>query len=328
MERIDGIEPLLEIRSLTVHFLTDYGVVRAVEGVDLEINSRQTLALVGESGCGKSVTAYSILRLIPVPPGKIVAGDIRFRGQNLLRLSEMEMSRIRGKEIAMIFQEPMTSLNPVFTIGYQIMEALLKHEGITKDQARQKTIQLLRAVEIQEAEERLDHYPHQFSGGMRQRILIAMTIACNPALLIADEPTTALDVTTQAEILALLKDLISRYGMSMLFITHDLGITTEVAQRVAVMYAGRIFETGSVQQVFKNCRNPYTKGLLGSIPRILEEQERLFSIPGQVPDPINLPQGCKFYPRCSLAIARCREGEPIFEVEPCHWSRCIRWMDV
>jgi len=319
---------LLKVDSLKTHFFTESGVIRAVEGVSFEIMPGETLGLVGESGCGKTVTGLSILRLIPTPPGRILEGKILFDGTNLLDLSESEMRRIRGGKISMIFQEPMTSLNPVFTVGDQIMEAITVHEGLSKREARERAIELLKLVEISKAHERLFSYPHQLSGGMRQRVMIAMAIACNPHLLIADEPTTALDVTIQAQILELLRELKKRFRMSLIFITHDLGVVAQIADRIAVMYAGRIFEYGSARQIFKNAKNPYTKGLLRSIPVFERERRYLNVIPGEVPDPSNLPEGCKFFPRCYLAVPECREGEATFEIEEGHWSRCIRWKEV
>ncbi len=317
---------LLKVNSLETYFFTEFAVIRAVDGVSLEIHTGETLGLVGESGCGKTVTGLSILRLIP-PPGRILRGKIIFNGTNLLDLSESEMRRIRGNKISMIFQEPMTSLNPVFTVGDQIMEAMTVHKTVSKKEARDKAIELLKLVGIPNAQY-LFSYPHQLSGGMRQRVMIAMAIACNPSLVIADEPTTALDVTIQAQILELLGELKERFGMSLIFITHDLGVVAQIADRIAVMYAGRIFEYGSARQIFNNPKNPYTKGLLSSIPVFQEEKRRLAVIPGEVPDPSNLPGGCKFFPRCYFAIPKCKNGEPVFQVEEGHWSRCIRWKDV
>lgn len=319
---------LLKVDSLKTHFFTESGVIRAVEGVSFEIMPGETLGLVGESGCGKTVTGLSILRLIPTPPGRILDGKILFNGTDLLDLSELEMREIRGGKISMIFQEPMTSLNPVFTVGDQITETITVHKPVGKREARKRAIELLKLVEIPNPEERLFSYPHQLSGGMRQRVMIAMAIACNPHLLIADEPTTALDVTIQVQILELLRELKERFRMSLIFITHDLGVVAQIADRIAVMYAGRIFEYGSARQIFKHAKNPYTKGLLRSIPVFECEKKYLNVIPGEVPDPSNLPEGCKFFPRCYLAIPECGEGEPTFQVEEGHWSRCIRWKEV
>ncbi len=320
--------PLLEVRSLTTQFFTEDGVVRAVEDISFEIFPGEILSLVGESGCGKSVTGLSLLRLIPIPPGKIVSGEILFDGRNLLELEEREMERVRGNDISMIFQEPMTSLNPVFTIGNQIMEALQLHQNLDKKEAREKAIEMLGRVRIPSPEVRIDSYPHQLSGGMRQRAMIAMALSCQPKLLIADEPTTALDVTIQAQVLRLLKEIQREMGMAVMLITHDLGVVSEIADRVAVMYAGRIVETGPIEAIFGEMRHPYTKGLWESIPQLEEKKRRLNAITGQVPDPMNLPEGCKFHPRCSLMIDDCkREEPPLYPVNKNHFSRCIRWKE-
>ena len=319
--------PLLEVRDLTIHFFTEEGVVRAVENVSFEICPGEVLGLVGESGCGKSVTGLSLLRLIPIPPGRIVSGDILFDGRSLLPLEEKEMEKVRGNDISMIFQEPMTSLNPVFTIGDQIMEAVILHQGLDKTEARKRAIEMLDRVKIPSPEKRIDSYPHQLSGGMRQRAMIAMALSCQPKLLIADEPTTALDVTIQAQVLQLLKEIQMEMGMSVMLITHDLGVVSEIADRVAVMYAGRIFEYGPIEAIFGKMRNPYTRGLMSSIPQLAEKKGRLNPIPGQVPDPMNLPAGCKFYPRCYMMIEDCKKGEPMFQVNGDHFSRCIRWKE-
>jgi len=320
--------PLLEIRDLSVHFFTEEGVVRAVESVGFEIHPEEILSLVGESGCGKSVTGLSILRLIPSPPGRVVSGEILFDGLRLLELEEKEMEKVRGNEIAMIFQEPMTSLNPVFTIGDQIMEAILYHQRLDRTEARRKAIEMLDRVKIPSPETRIDAYPHQLSGGMRQRAMIAMALSCQPKLLIADEPTTALDVTIQAQILQLLKEIQREMGMAVMLITHDLGVVSEIADRVAVMYAGRIVEVAPIEAIFRQMRHPYTGGLLDSIPRLEERRERLNAIPGQVPNPMDLPVGCKFHPRCSLIIEECKKEEPpLFQVDGDHFSRCIRWKE-
>jgi peptide/nickel transport system ATP-binding protein/oligopeptide transport system ATP-binding protein len=308
--------------------VTEDGVVRAVENVNLDIHPGEVLGLVGESGCGKSVTGLSVLRLLPVPPAKIVNGEILFDGRNLLELTEEEMEKVRGNDIAMIFQEPMTSLNPVFTIGDQIIEAILLHQGLDKREARKRAIALLDRVRIPSPETRIDAYPHQLSGGMRQRVMIAMALSCQPKLLIADEPTTALDVTIQAEVLRLLREIQRDMGMSVLLITHDLGVVAETADRVAVMYAGRIMEYAPIETIFSNVRNPYTKGLLTSMPQLEQRRERLNAIPGQVPDPMDLPVGCKFHPRCYLMIEECKKEEPpLFQVSGDHFSRCIRWQE-
>jgi oligopeptide/dipeptide ABC transporter ATP-binding protein len=321
-------KPLLEVHSLSVHFFTEEGVVKAVESVSLEIHPGEILSLVGESGCGKSVTGLSILTLISSPPGQIIGGEILFEGRNLLRLEEKEIQRVRGNEISMIFQEPMTSLNPVFTIGDQIMEAIIFHQGLGKAEARERAIKMLDRVRIPSPETRIDAYPHQLSGGMRQRAMIAMALSCQPKLLIADEPTTALDVTTQAQVLELLKEIQREMRMSVMLITHDLGVVSEIADRVAVMYAGRIMEYGTLGAIFSQVRNPYTKGLLDSIPQMREKKKRLNAIPGQVPDPMNLPVGCKFHPRCYLMIEACKKEEPpLLQVNGDHFSRCIRWTE-
>ncbi len=321
-------KPLLDVRDLSTQFFTEEGAVRAVENVSFEINPGEILSLVGESGCGKSVTGLSILGLIPIPPGRIVSGEIFFDGRNLLQFGEKEMEKVRGNEISMIFQEPMTSLNPVFTIGDQIMEAILLHQGLHKTEARKKTIEILDRVKIPSPETRIDAYPHQLSGGMRQRAMIAMALSCQPKLLIADEPTTALDVTIQAQVLRLLKEIQREMGMAVMLITHDLGVVTEIADRVAVMYAGRIVEMASIEAIFGQMRHPYTKGLLDSIPQLKEKKNRLNAIPGQVPNPIDLPVGCKFHPRCYLMIEECKKEEPpLFKVNEDHFSRCIRWKE-
>lgn len=320
--------PLLEVRSLTTHFFTEDGVVRAVEDVNFEIHPGEILSLVGESGCGKSVTGLSLLRLIPIPPGKIMSGELLFEGRDLLGLEEREMERVRGNDISMIFQEPMTSLNPVFTIGNQIMEALQLHQNLDKKEAKRRAIEMLDRVKIPSPEVRIDSYPHQLSGGMRQRAMIAMALSCQPKLLIADEPTTALDVTIQAQVLRLLKEIQGEMGMAVMLITHDLGVVSEIADRVAVMYAGRIVESGPIEAIFGEMRHPYTRGLLESIPQLEEKRKRLNAIPGQVPNPMDLPTGCKFHPRCHLMIDDCkREEPPLFQVNGNHFSRCLRWKE-
>jgi len=318
-------EPLLEVRELQTHFFTDDGVIRAVDGVSFAIEPGETLAVVGESGSGKSVTSLSILRLIASPPGRIVGGAIRFRGRDLLTLSDAEMRSIRGREISMIFQEPMTSLNPVYTCGEQILEVLVLHEKLDRPTARARTIDLLRLVGIPSPEQRVDEYPHQMSGGMRQRVMIAMALACRPALLIADEPTTALDVTIQAQILDLLKGLRQELGMAVLLITHDLGVVAETADRVAVMYAGQVVEYCDVRPAFRSTRHPYTAGLLASLPKLGAETERLRVIPGNVPNPARFPSGCRFHPRCPIAVERCRTEMPALrDVGGGHLARCFR----
>ena len=318
---------LLSIRDLQVSFFTDEGQVRAVDGVSYDIGSGQTLALVGESGCGKSVTALSILRLIPQPPGKIVGGEIRFRDKSVLELTEKEMRGIRGNDIAMIFQEPMTSLNPVYTVGNQIVEAIELHQDKKGSAAWAHAGEMLRLVGIPEPQQRLREYPHQMSGGMRQRVMIAMALSCGPDLLIADEPTTALDVTIQAQILELLKELQQQNNMSVLLITHDLAVVAENAEEVVVMYASKIMEKASVESLFAEPLHPYTHGLLRSLPRLGGDEERLEVIPGSVPDPLYFPTGCKFHPRCPHCSAEpespCRTQEPeLLEIETGHFVAC------
>ena len=318
---------LLSLRDLKVSFFTDEGQVRAVDGVSYDIHGGKTLAVVGESGCGKSVTALSILRLIPEPPGRIIGGEIRFRDESLLDLTEKQMRGVRGNDIAMIFQEPMTSLNPVYTIGNQIVEAIELHQDKKGQAAWEHAGEMLRLVGISEPQQRLREYPHQMSGGMRQRVMIAMALSCDPALLIADEPTTALDVTIQAQILELLKDLQQRNNMSVLLITHDLAVVAENADEVVVMYASKIMETASVECLFARPMHPYTHGLLRSLPRLGADQERLDVIPGSVPDPLHFPGGCKFHPRCPHCSAEpdspCRAIEPsLEEIEPGHYVAC------
>ena len=318
-------EPLLRVEHLQTHFFSDSGIVRAVDDVSFEVHAGQTLAVVGESGSGKSVSALSILRLVAQPPGRIIGGKVWFKGRNLLEASASEMRAIRGKEISMIFQEPMTSLNPVFTCGDQIAEAVVLHERVDRRAARARAIEMLTLVGIPSPEQRVDEYPHQMSGGMRQRVMIAMALACRPAILIADEPTTALDVTIQAQILELLKRLQRELGMSVLLITHDLGVVAETADRVAVMYAGQVVEYCDVRAAFRQTRHPYTAGLLASLPKLGEQQETLRVIPGTVPNPAHFPSGCRFHPRCPIAIERCRSEMPeLREVERGHFARCHR----
>jgi len=302
---------LLDVRSLSTHFLTRGGVVRAVDDVSWDVAEGETVALVGESGCGKSMSALSIMRLVPGPAGRIVAGEILFKGRDLLRLPEDAMRRVRGREIAMIFQEPMTSLNPVLTIGRQLTEGLEIHLGLGPTDARRRAIELMGLVGIPDPAQRLDQYPHQFSGGMRQRMMIAMALACDPALILADEPTTALDVTIQAQILELLKDLSRRLGVAMLIITHNLGVVARYADRVNVMYAGKIIERGTARELYRNPRHPYTLGLLQSVPRLdRPRRERLRPIEGQPPDLSRLPSGCAFTVRCAFRVERCPVERP------------------
>jgi peptide/nickel transport system ATP-binding protein len=319
-------EPLLSVEQLQTHFATSDGINRAVDGVSFHVNAGETLAIVGESGCGKSVTAMSILRLIPEPPGKI-AGAIKFQGKDLLKLSDREMRAIRGNSISMIFQEPMTSLNPVLTVGRQIGETLRLHQGLSAHQAEERAIEMLDLVGIPEARRRVREYPHQLSGGMRQRVMIAIALACNPKLLIADEPTTALDVTIQAQILDLMRDLKHRVGAAIVLITHDLGVVAEVAERVIVMYAGRKVEEATVAQLFAQPRHPYTQGLLGSVPKLgsslTGETTRLAEIPGLVPSLKRKLDGCVFASRCQYATDLCRQVAPGLEEKvPGHIAAC------
>ena len=320
-------EPLLDIRGLKTWFKTDDGMVRAVDGVSMSLNRGETLAVVGESGCGKTVTARSVLKLLDMPPGRFEAGQIMWRGRDLIPLGNDEMDKIRAREIAMVFQEPMTSLNPVYSVGDQIAESLRTHDKLSKSAALDGAIEMLRLVQIPNAAGRVGDYPHQFSGGMRQRVMIAMALACKPQLLIADEPTTALDVTIQAQILELLADMKDRFGMAIMLITHAMGVVAENAQRVVVMYAGKVVEEAPVDELFGNPRHPYTQGLIRSIPRVdsrLHERTRLEQIPGSVPSLLNPPVGCRFAARCKFAVDACRESEPpLREVGPNHKAACI-----
>ncbi|QTM00021.1 ATP-binding cassette domain-containing protein [Iocasia frigidifontis] len=311
------------MKRLKTYFYTEQGVSKAVDGVDFEIYPGETLGIVGESGCGKSVTSLSIMRLVPEPPGKIIDGNIFFKGRDLTKLSQAEMREIRGNEISMIFQEPMTSLNPVFTIGEQISEVVILHQKVSKEEAREHSVEMLRKVGIPLPEQRISEYPHQLSGGMRQRVMIAMALSCDPALLIADEPTTALDVTIQAQILDLMNDLKDKFEMSIMMITHDLGVIAEVSDRVAVMYAGKVVEYTDVNTIFANPQHPYTWGLLNSVPRLDKKVARLTTIPGIVPSPYDFPEGCKYNTRCPLADDKCLAAEPEMRVtEDGHQVRC------
>jgi len=315
---------LLEISNLKTYFFVDNRQIPAVNGVDLFINEGETLGVVGESGCGKSVTSLSVMRLLSHTPGRVVDGTIRFKGKNLLTLSEDEIRGVRGNEIAMIFQEPMTSLNPVYKIGQQIGEAVRLHLGYDRKKTREHVINMLKLVGIPRAEEIVDEFPHQLSGGMRQRVMIAMAMSCNPTLLIADEPTTALDVTIQAQILELMKKLNKEKGTAIMLITHDLGVVAEMCDRVAVMYAGKVVEEATVIEIFENPKHPYTKGLLNSIPQLGLKTDRLDSIPGNVPTPANMPKGCKFAPRCSQAMDICKDEEPkLLQISNGHQCRCF-----
>src|SRR5215204_250520 len=322
--------PLLEIKGLKTQFFTQDGVVKAVDDVSFYLMPGETLGVVGESGSGKSMTGLSIMRLIPNPPGKIVAGEIIFNGSDILTMSDEEVRSIRGNEIAMIFQDPMTSLNPVLTVNRQISEALELHMDMNKDQAKRRSIELLKMVGIPNAEERVDQYPHQFSGGMRQRVMIAMALSCNPRILIADEPTTALDVTIQAQILDLMRVLQTERDTGVILITHSMGVVAGMADRIQVMYAGHIVETASTEEIFANPRHPYTVGLLKSIPRLdASKREKLHPIRGLPPDLIDLPDMCPFVPRCNYAREKCEQkNPPLLEVKPGHYSACWFWEEV
>ncbi|HSW04347.1 ABC transporter ATP-binding protein [Aquabacterium sp.] len=318
---------LLDIQGLKTHFKTDDGWLHAVDGVDISVNAGETVCVVGESGCGKSVTAMSVLKLLPMPPGRIVEGKVLWQGRDLVPLSAEEMRRIRMKEIAIVFQEPMTSLNPVYTVGEQIGEGLRLHENLSKKDAKERAVQMLRKVHIPTPERRVNDYPHQFSGGMRQRVMIAMALSCSPKLLIADEPTTALDVTIQAQILDLLSELKAEMGMAVMLITHAMGVVAEVAQRVVVMYAGKVVEEAPVRELFAHPRHPYSQGLIRSIPRIdlgATLKPRLEAIPGSVPKLIAPKPGCRFAGRCKYVQAKCRDADPpLREVAPGHKVACI-----
>jgi len=322
---LPATKSLLEVKNLRTHFASERGEVRAVDGVDLRLERGRTLGIVGESGCGKSVTALSIMGLIPQPPGRIAAGEVLFDGEDLLKQPPARLRDLRGDKLAMIFQEPMTSLNPAFRVGEQIAEALIRHRNMGKNEAHEKTIEMLRRVRIPSPEQRARDYPHQLSGGMRQRVMIAMALACNPQLLIADEPTTALDVTIQAQILELMRTLRAELGTSIILITHDLGVVAELADEVMVMYAGQVVERCEARRLFAEPQHPYTIGLLGSIPRLHLEQERLAAIEGVVPDAAAFPEGCRFHPRCPFAIEQCRRENPALrEITPNHFAACLR----
>ena len=321
-------EKLVEIRNLKTHFHTEDGISPAVDGLSLHIERGETLAVVGESGCGKSVTSLSIMRLVPDPPGRIVNGEILFEGRDLLKISEYEMRKIRGNAISMIFQEPMTSLNPIYTIGEQIVETITEHQSLSRKEALDKVVELLRLVGIPLPDRRVNEYPHQLSGGMRQRVMIAMALSCNPKLLIADEPTTALDVTIQAQILELMRKLKNELGMAIMLITHDLGVVAEMAQRVVVMYAGKVIEEGDVFSIFRQPLHPYTEGLLQSVPRMDSTRENLHVINGVVPNPLKLPRGCRFSPRCPYVFDKCRETQPeLQQVAPGRYVACFLGAD-
>ncbi len=316
---------LLEVRDLRTYFAGEEGEFRAVDGVSFALERGRTLGIVGESGCGKSVTSLSIMGLVPQPPGRIAGGEVLFDGVDLLKLDHAQMSELRGNKLSMIFQEPMTSLNPVFTVGDQIIEGIRRHRDVSPSEARERAIEMLRRVRIPSPERRIDDYPHKMSGGMRQRVMIAMALACNPQLLIADEPTTALDVTIQAQILELMRALRDELGTAIMLITHDLGVIAEVAHDVIVMYAGRIVEQVDVTRLFADPQHPYTVGLLGSIPKLHETQDRLAAIEGIVPNPMAMPTGCRFNPRCPFAVDKCRaEDPPLMQVRPGHYAACWR----
>ena len=320
---------LLEVRDLKTYFFTELGVIKAVDGVDFELYPGETLGIVGESGCGKSVTSLSIMKLVPHPLGKIVGGSIRFRGLDLTGLTNDEMRKIRGNDISMVFQEPMTSLNPVYTVGDQIAETIILHKKVSKKEALDQALAMIRKVGIPEPKQRLREYPHQLSGGMRQRVMIAMALSCDPQLLIADEPTTALDVTIQAQILKLMRGLKDRLGMSIMLITHDLGVIAEMAERVVVMYAGKVVEYNRVKSLFSDPMHPYTWGLLNSIPRMDADVDELPAIPGIVPNPLNFPSGCKYHTRCPLQTEQCRTEEPpLYEIAARHFTRCWHYKEL
>ena len=319
--------PLLEVKDLKTYFFTQDGVVKAVDGISYELGEGEIMGLVGESGCGKSVSAMSILRLIPNPPGKIISGEVLFEGQDLLKIDEEEIRKVRGNRIAMVFQEPMTSLNPVLTIGRQISESLELHRSMNQNEARKESERLLELVGIPDGHRRLNDYPHQFSGGMRQRVMIAMGLSCNPKILIADEPTTAVDVTIQAQLLEIMKNMVDHFGCALILITHNLGIVARHADKVCVMYAGHLIEKGTAKMVYGDPRHPYTMGLLASVPRLDEvRKDKLLPIEGSPPDLIDLPPGCSFRPRCVYAIEKCRlETPPLMAAGPGHLSAC--WVD-
>ncbi len=321
----DGAPPLLEVSELRTHFVTDDGEFRVVDNISFTLFAGRTLGVIGESGCGKSVTAHSIMGLVPQPLGRIAGGAVRFEGTDLIGLPAAQLRELRGNKISMIFQEPMTSLNPAFTIGDQIVEVILRHRAVTPQEARERAIEMLRRVRIPAPEQRFREYPHKLSGGTRQRVMIAMALACDPKLLIADEPTSALDVTVQAQILDLMRNLREESGAAIMLITHDLGVIAELAQEVVVMYAGRVVECAEVTTLFADPQHPYTVGLLGSTPKLHSEQDRLATIEGMVPSLLALPQGCRFHPRCPFAVDACRASEPpLAEVKPGHFSACWR----
>ena len=315
-------ETLLSVKDLTIHYITDDGVMKAVNGISFDLKKGETLGLVGETGAGKTTTALGIMRLVPDPPGKIVSGEILWNGKNLLKVGKLGMRAIRGKEISMIFQDPMTSLNPVMTVGAQLSEVIRIHEKLSRADAAIRAGEMLELVGI--PSERMDEYPHQFSGGMKQRVVIAMALACNPLMIIADEPTTALDVTIQAQVLDLMRSLREKFGTATLMITHDLGVVAEICDRVAIIYAGQIVEQGTLEEIYENTKHPYTKGLFASLPDMSNKAHRLHPIKGLMPDPANLPSGCPFHPRCDHARPECAQRTPVrTEVAPGHFVNCL-----
>ena len=315
-------DTLLSVQDLVIQYETDDALVRAVNGISFELKRGETIALVGETGAGKTTTALGLMRLVPDPPGRIVSGRVIFEGRDFLKAGKTEMRAHRGKDISMIFQDPMTALNPILTVGDQIAEVLRLHEKLSRAESELKAIQMLRMVGI--PEERHNEYPHQFSGGMKQRVVIAIALACNPHLLIADEPTTALDVTIQAQVLALMDDLRKKYGTAMILITHDLGVVTQICDKIAIMYAGQIVESGNLEAIYEKAAHPYTRGLFGSLPSLTSKVRRLKAIPGLMPDPSNLPAGCFFHPRCPDAMPSCSARAPEnIEIEPFHFVRCL-----
>jgi peptide/nickel transport system ATP-binding protein len=317
---------LLEIKNLHVHYITGEGTVKAVNGINLELEAGETLGLVGETGAGKTTTALSILRLIPDPPGKIIDGEIFYEGEDVLKIPLASMRKIRGNKVSMIFQDPMTALNPVLPVGDQIAEVVHLHQDVSMAEAEKRAIEMLELVGI--PAERMGEYPHQFSGGMKQRVVIAIALACNPKLLLADEPTTALDVTIQAQVLKMMNDLKVKFNTAMILITHDLGIVAESCDKVAIMYAGEIVESGTTEQIYENTKHPYTEGLFGSIPSLDEDVDRLKPIKGLMPDPSNLPDGCSFHPRCPYATEECGKINPAtIEIEPGHFVKCLRYAE-
>ena len=315
---------LLEIKDLTIHYVTDDGTVKAVNGIDLALEEGDTLGLVGETGAGKTTTALGVLRLVPNPPGKVIGGQILYKGEDIMKKSEAQMRKIRGGEISMIFQDPMTALNPVLKVGDQIAEVIHLHGNCSRTEAMGRALEMLEMVGI--PAERASDYPHQFSGGMKQRVVIAIALACNPKLLLADEPTTALDVTIQAQVLEMMNELKKKFGTSMILITHDLGVVAESCDKVAIMYAGEIVEYGTLQHIFNEVAHPYTKGLFGSLPSLDKDVHRLNPIEGLMPDPANLPEGCKFHPRCPMATDKCARCSPkATEISPGHIVRCLQY---